>query len=103
MSDFVKCGKCKGTGKYIFNNGIIGHCYACNGRGQVKRIPHKEWSAFIITSDGEEPKKFFNIPARSENEALKKAKATFSRGIYKDRVDTVSVKLNGTKYNYRPL
>ena len=101
MGELVKCWKCKGTGKYLFNNGMTGHCYACNGKGTVKRIPHKEWTALIIIEDGKEPQPFFNLAARSENEAIKKAKATFMRGVYKDRVDTVSVKPNGIKYTYK--
>ena len=103
MSELVQCGKCKGTGKYIFNNGMTGHCYACNGRGMVKRIPHKEWTAFIETEKGEAPKAILNVAARSEGEALKKAKEIFARGVYRDALDTVSVKLNGIKYNYRAL
>jgi hypothetical protein len=30
------CGKCDGTGKYIFYNGINGICYPCNGTGVIK-------------------------------------------------------------------
>jgi hypothetical protein len=28
------CGKCDGTGKYIFTSGAVGICYQCNGKGK---------------------------------------------------------------------
>jgi len=28
------CGKCDGTGKYIFSSGAVGICYQCNGKGK---------------------------------------------------------------------
>jgi hypothetical protein len=28
------CGKCDGTGKYIFSSGAVGICYQCDGKGK---------------------------------------------------------------------
>lgn len=41
MSDIITCSKCNGSGKFIYKSGMTGPCYKCNGKGSVKRIPHK--------------------------------------------------------------
>lgn len=28
------CGKCEGSGQYVFSTGVIGVCYQCNGSGK---------------------------------------------------------------------
>jgi hypothetical protein len=28
------CGKCDGTGKYVFSSGAVGICYQCDGKGK---------------------------------------------------------------------
>lgn len=103
MSEIIECSKCKGTGKFIYKSGMIGHCYNCNGKGKVKKIPHKMWTAYITMDDGKEPSKWIGVNATSEKMALKKAKDVALKGCYAKYVDTVRVELRGIEYTYRPL
>ena len=103
MSEIIICSKCNGTGKFIYKSGMIGQCYQCNGKGKIKKIPHKKWQAFITMEDGEDPVAWLGINANTENMAIKKAKEIALKGCYAKYIDTVRVELKGIEYTYRPL
>ena len=98
----VACHKCKGSGKYHYRSGMIGHCYACNGYGKIKKIPQKTFKIFIDDDSGV-PFPWLNVTARSEDEAIKKAQNIGKNGCYKDRLHTATARENPITYDYRPL
>ena len=85
MSDIITCSKCIGSGKFIYKSGMTGPCYQCNGKGSVKRIAHKSFAISIMNNDGVRID-WLHISARSQNEAVRKARATAARGCYKDQL-----------------
>ena len=89
MSDIITCSKCNGSGKFIYKSGMTGPCYQCNGKGSVKRIAHKSFAISIMNNDGVRID-WLHINARSQNEAVRKARATAARGCYKDQLDTIT-------------
>ena len=101
--NIVTCGKCKGSGKYIFNNGTVSFCYACNGKGKLQQITKKLYAGMIATAAGEEPTHILNVTAKSESEALRKVKTTFARGCYKEFIDTAAVKYKGETNEYKTI
>lgn len=90
-TDIVICSKCNGTGKYIYKSGMTGPCYQCNGKGSVKRIPHKSFQISIVNNDG------------VRNAAIKKARVIAARGCYKDQIDSIKAVENGIDYTYKPI
>ena len=65
----VTCSKCNGTGKYHFDNGMIGQCYSCDGIGKLKQIEHKQYIISIIDNDGIRIK-WFHVNANTEQTAI---------------------------------
>ena len=102
MSNIVTCSKCKGTGKYHFDNGMIGLCYDCGGIGKVKQTAHKQYVISIIDTDGIRIK-WIHVNANTEQTAIKKAREIALKGCYKDNVDTIEAKEEGIIYNYTKI
>lgn len=102
MSDIITCSKCGGSGKFIYKSGATGHCYQCNGKGAVKRIAHKSFAISIVNNDGVRID-WLHISARSQNEAIRKARATAARGCYKDQLDTITATESGIEYTYKTI
>lgn len=102
MNDIIICNKCKGSGKFHYKSGMIGHCYQCNGKGKIKRIEHKVFDISIIDNEGERIE-WMGVIAKSENEAIKKARKTAERGIYKNQVDTIKASERGIEYTYKAI
>ena len=71
--EVVTCSKCNGSGEYIYRSGIVGHCYPCNGSGKLKRYTHKQFLIRISDNSGI-PFDWLNVKARTEAEAIKKAR-----------------------------
>lgn len=95
----VTCSKCNGTGRYYFNNGMIGQCYSCDGIGRLKQIEHKQYSISIINDDGIRIK-WLHVNANTEKAAIKKAKETALKGCYADNVNTIQAEEEGITYTY---
>jgi DnaJ-class molecular chaperone len=102
MNNIVTCSKCKGSGKYHFNNGMIGQCYNCDGIGKLKQIAHKQYTISIIDCDGIRIQ-WIHVNANTEQAAIKKAKEIALRGCYKDNVDTIQAIEEGVKYTYTKI
>ena len=102
MSDIITCSKCNGSGKFIYKSGSTGHCYQCNGKGKVKRIAHKSFSISIVDNSNNRID-WIHLSARSQNEALKKARVIAARGCYKKQIDTILATECGIEYTYKPL
>lgn len=102
MSDIITCSKCGGSGKFIYKSGVTGHCYQCNGKGAVKRIAHKSFAISIMNNDGVRID-WLHINARSQSEAVRKARATAARGCYKDQLDTITATESGIEYTYKTI
>ena len=101
-TDIVICSKCNGSGKFIYKSGMTGPCYQCNGKGSVKRIPHKSFQVSIMNNDGVRID-WLHINAKSQNEAVRKARVTASRGCYKDQLDTITATESGIEYTYKTI
>ncbi len=97
--EIITCGKCQGTGKFTYKSGIDGICYSCNGKGKLKKIPHK---SFLITIHDEKgsPFHWLHINANSKLEAEQKARKIGKTGAYKDRIDTIVAVEDGIEYTY---
>lgn len=102
MSDIITCSKCNGSGKFIYKSGMTGPCYQCNGKGSVKRIAHKSFAISIMNNDGVRID-WLRINARSQNEAVRKARVTAARGCYKDQLDTITATESGIEYTYKTI
>lgn len=100
--EIVPCGKCKGSGKFIYKSGIVGPCYGCNGSGKLKKIPHKSFSITIHDENGC-PFRWLHVNARSKTEAERKARKIGENGCYKDRLDTIAAVEDGIEYTYKAL
>lgn len=100
-ADVVTCSKCEGTGKYYFNNGMVGVCYGCDGRGIIRRIAHKNY--LVTVFDGEKRIKWIHVWADGPKSAMTKAKKTAVKGCFKGYVDTIEVTEDGTAYTYSKL
>ena len=81
---------------------MTGPCYQCNGKGSVKRIAHKSFAISIVNNDGVRID-WLHISARSQNEAIRKARATAARGCYKDQLDTITATESGIEYTYKTM
>lgn len=101
-TDIVTCSKCNGSGKFIYKSGMTGPCYQCNGKGSVKRIPHKSFQISIVDNDGVRID-WLNVNAGSENAAVSKARVIAARGCYKDQIDSIKAVENGIDYTYKPI
>lgn len=101
-TDIVICSKCNGSGKFIYKSGMTGPCYQCNGKGSVKRIAHKSFAISIVNNDGVRID-WLHISARSQNEAVRKARVIAARGCYKDQIDSIKAVENGIDYTYEPI
>jgi hypothetical protein len=93
----VECGKCLGKGRInAFRHVVGGTCFACNGQGfKMQKNPprrSKQWQVGALTHEGEMIFPVFTKAARSESEAIKKARAQFARGTGY-RPDTAFVRL----------
>ena len=73
-------------------------CSKCNGKGVVKRISHKSFAISIVNNEGVRID-WVHINARSEKEAIRKARAIAARGCYKDQLDTITATESGIEYN----
>lgn len=102
MAEIIVCSKCNGTGEYHFRNGVIGHCYQCNGKGRMKRTSHKKFLITIVDNGGERID-WINVSARSKTEAVRKAETIAGRGCYRDQIDTIEAHENGVEYTYSHL
>ena len=102
MSDIITCSKCGGSGKFVYKSGMTGHCYQCNGKGVVKRIAHKSFVISILNNDGVRID-WLHMNARSQNEAVRKARATAARGCYKDQLDTITATESGVEYTFKTI
>ena len=102
MDNIIVCNKCKGSGKFQYKSGMIGYCYQCNGKGKIKRIAHKVFDISIVDNEGERIE-WMCVIARSENEAIKKAKKIGERGIYKNQLDTITASERGIEYTYKAI
>lgn len=102
MSEIVTCSKCNGTGKYVYKSGIVGPCYSCNGKGRLKRIPHKLFKITIHDESGK-PFDWLHVTARNKAEAERKARKIGENGCYKDRLDTVTATESGIDYTYKAI
>lgn len=102
MFDIIACSKCNGSGKFIYKSGMIGHCYQCNGKGTVKRITYKSFAISIINNEGIRMK-WVHINAKSEKEAIRKARMIAARGCYKDNIDTIIAVEDGIEYIYKTM
>lgn len=98
----VICEKCNGSGKYQYKSGMIGHCYACNGRGRLQAIEHTSYLITIINNEGERIN-WLHVCAKSEREAIRKAKTTAARGSYAENAETIKATAEGKKYTYRTI
>lgn len=98
-----KCSKCNGTGKYFFDNGMVGHCYQCDGRGIVECTEQKRWGVKIVMDDSGEKKNWLRVEAETEKQAIQKAKKTAKRGCYACYADTIEVYEDGTEYEYKAV
>ncbi len=96
----IECGKCKGSGRYYLNNGMIGHCYQCDGTGIVERREHQRWHIFIQMSEQQPITPWIRVVATNKAEAKRKAKKIAMRGCYKNYVDTIAVEEDGIEYSY---
>lgn len=97
-----KCSKCNGTGKYFFNNGIVGHCYQCDGKGIVEYTEKKKWGVNIVMDDSGIKRNWTHVIAETEKQAIQKAKSTAKRGCYSRYADTIEVYEDGVECYYRP-
>ena len=101
MSEIVMCGKCNGSGKYIYRSGTVGPCYSCNGSGKLKRTERKLYKISINDEAGN-PFQWLNVTARSQAEAERKARKIGENGCFKNQLDTITAAENGTEYTYKP-
>jgi len=79
-----QCPRCGGSG-YIeaFSHVLGGRCFKCGGSGKVaggRSSGSKQWTIGAINRDGEVIARVFYLRAKSEAEALRKARAKLSRG-----------------------
>lgn len=81
---------------------MTGLCYQCNGKGSVKRIPHKSFQISIVDNDGVRID-WLNVNAGSENAAVGKARVIAARGCYKDQLDTITATESGIEYTYKTI
>lgn len=81
---------------------MTGPCYQCNGKGSVKCIAHKSFAISIVNNDGVRID-WLHINARSQSEAVRKARATAARGCYKDQLDTITATESGIEYTYKTI
>lgn len=102
MAEIIKCKKCDGTGKFIYKSGIEGFCYDCNGKGKLKKIEHKNFTITIIDNDGNRIN-WIGQNAKTEKEAIRKAKKIAERGCYSQNADTIEAIENGVSYTYRKI
>lgn len=79
-TDIVICSKCNGSGKFIY----------------------KSFAISIVNNDGVRID-WLHISARSQNEAIRKARATAARGCYKDQLDTITATESGIEYTYKTM
>lgn len=86
----VTCPKCKGKGNVNgYENIQNGICFMCSGTGKVPETKVKQrYSMSIIDNEGNRIR-WTNVEAKSEIEAIKKAKKIALRGIYKENIDTI--------------
>lgn len=96
-----KCSKCNGTGKYFFRNGMVGHCYQCDGRGIVERTEKKRWLVKIVMDESGEKKNWLRVAAETEKRAIQKAKIIAKRGCYACYSDTIEVCEDGSECEYK--
>ena len=71
-------------------------------KGSVKRIAHKSFAISIVNNDGVRID-WLHISARSQNEAIRKARVTAARGCYKDQLDTITATESGIAYTYKTI
>ena len=102
MNEIVRCSKCKGTGKFEYKSGMTGACYACNGKGKLKKIEHKNFKITIINNDGKRIN-WIAQNAKTEKEAIRKARKIAERGCYSQNADTIKAIENGVSYDYRKI
>lgn len=102
MSEIIKCQKCNGTGKFEYKSGMIGICYACNGKGKIKKIERKTFIITIIDNEGNRIN-WIGQNAKSEKEAIRKARKIAERGCYAKNVDTIEAIENGVSYDYTKI
>jgi DnaJ-class molecular chaperone len=102
MSDIITCSKCCGSGKFIYKSGVVGHCYQCDGKGVVKRIAHKSFTISIVNNDGARID-WLHMSARSEKEAIGKARVVAARGCYKNQLDTITATESGIEYTFKTI
>lgn len=62
-------------------------CSKCNGSGKYDGV-RIDW---------------LHISARSQNEAIRKARVTAARGCYKDQLDTITATESGIEYTYKTI
>ena len=67
-----------------------------------KSIAHKSFAISIVNNDSVRID-WLHISARSQNEAIRKARATAARGCYKDQLDTITATESGIEYTYKTI
>lgn len=102
MAEIVKCQKCDGTGKFEYKSGMIGICYGCGGKGKLKKIEHKNFKITIINNDGERINWIWQN-AKTEKEAIRKARKIAECGCYSQNADTIEAIESGVSYDYRKI
>lgn len=102
MNEIVQCSKCKGTGKFEYKSGMTGVCYACNGKGRLKKIEHKNFKITIINNDGKRIN-WIGQNAKTEKEAIRKARKIAERGCYSQNADTIEAIENGVSYDFKKI
>jgi DnaJ-class molecular chaperone len=98
----VPCSKCKGTGKFQYNSGMIGQCYNCDGIGKLKQTERKQYGISIIDTNGERIK-WTTVTANTEPEAIRKAEKIAIRGVYKDNINTIQATEKGVTFKYSKI
>jgi hypothetical protein len=78
-----KCSRCAGTGRLTqFSNVIGGTCFKCHGAGTQPSKPAKPgamWAVFGFDRTTGTLARIYNVSAKTEQEAIKKAAATMAR------------------------
>lgn len=94
----VPCGRCAGHGTIEAFAGVLGGvCFKCGGRGYVsQKGPYRSsryYSVFVrMSHDDPTPRRWLGVRARSEKDAIRKARVTCARGAFAPFADTIQVR-----------
>lgn len=102
MSDIITCSKCGGSGKFIYKSGVTWALLPVQRQRCCEAHCYQILCNTIMNNDGVRID-WLHISARSQNEAVRKARATAARGCYKDQLDTITATESGIEYTYKTI